>query len=318
METTTTPRTTAKDFFLWVGAMVALYWSAVSFIFLLFNYIDYSFPNPLSVMSDPYSGGLPFEMASLFVLVPLFIALMHYIRRDIRSDAAHKKIWVRNWGIILTLFIAGLTIAGDIIALLTAFFSGDELTITFLLKVLVVLVIAALGFAYFTLDLRGYWDTNHKTERSFGFGLAAVVLIAIISGFFIVGTPAHARLMRLDNQRVSDLQSIQWQLVNYWQAKQKLPATLEGLSDPLAGYPIPTDPETNEPYEYAAKGNASFELCATFALENENPSTGIAYDVARPAKGSLTADSWAHANGRVCFDRTIDPELYPPTTNMVR
>ena len=311
---TTSPRTTAKDFFLWAGAMVALYWSAIAFMFLLFNYIDYSFPNTLSGMSDPYSGGLPFEMASLFVLVPLFIALIHFIRKDIRIDASHKELWVRHWGIILTLFAAGFTIAGDIIALLTAFFSGDELTSTFLLKVLVVLVVAAVGFAYFMLDLRGYWDANHKKERSFGIGLATIVLLSIIAGFFIVGTPSHARLMRVDNQRVSDLQTIQWQLVNYWQAKQELPKTLTDLADPLSGYSIPVDPETGDSYEYNVVSPTSFELCADFAVANDNPSTNpYAYDAARPVKSALTTDSWAHTDGHVCFSRTIDPERYPPT-----
>jgi len=317
MESTTTRAgVTAKDFFLWAGAMIALYWSAVAFMFLLFNYIDYMLPNSLQWRVDPYQGGMPFEMASLIVLVPLFVTLMYFIRRDIRADVSRSDLWVRRWGIILTLFIAGITIAGDAITLLSALFSGEDLTGAFLLKVFVVLVIAGMGFTYFMLDLRDYWNTNRNKERTFGISLMAVTLMAIFSGFLIVGTPSQARLMRIDTQRVSDLQSIQWQLVNYWQAKQSLPDSLERLTDPFSGFSAPLDPDTGAPYEYRILSLTSFELCAMFAQANSNSSINT-YEVVRPAKDGATTDSWAHDKGRVCFTRTIDPELYPPTASKV-
>jgi len=312
-----TARVTAKDFFLWAGAMIALYWSAVAFMFLLFSYIDYTLPNSLQWRVDPYEGGMPFQMASLLVLVPVFVTLLYFIRRDIRSDSSRTELWVRRWGIISTLFIAGITVAGDAITLLSAFFSGDELTGAFLLKVLVVLVVAATGFTYFMLDLRDYWNINRSKERAFGISLIGVALVAIFSGFLIVGTPSQARLMRIDTQRVSDLQSIQWQLVNYWQAKQSLPDSLETLTDPLSGFSAPRDPDTDASYEYKIVSSTSFELCAVFSEANSNPSINT-YEVVRPAKDGAITDSWAHDKGRTCFTRTIDPELYPATPKVVR
>ena len=65
-------KTTPKDFFLWAGAMITLYASIVAFITLLFNYINFAFPDPLQYMGDPYSGGIPYQMASLIVLTPVF------------------------------------------------------------------------------------------------------------------------------------------------------------------------------------------------------------------------------------------------------
>src|SRR6185437_16000608 len=140
------PKTTPKDFFLWAGAMLALYVSVVSFISLLFNYLNYAFPDLLSYYpADPYQSGISYEMASLITLFPIFLVLFWLIHRDIKRDATRTQIWVRRWALMLTLFIAGATIAVDLIVLLTAFFNGEEITTRFVLKVLIVLLVAAAG-----------------------------------------------------------------------------------------------------------------------------------------------------------------------------
>ena len=307
-----TPKVTPKDFFLWFGTMLTFYWSVIAFIFLLFNYIDYAFPNVLAYVPDPYMGGMPYEMASLIVLVPVYIALALIIRRGIALDPSKKDIWVRRWAIILTLFVAGASIAIDIITLLTSFLSGDEITTAFALKVLIVFLVAVAVFMHFIADLKGYWDRYRARERYVCTAVGILAAVAVIAGFFIVGTPYEARQMRFDAQRVTDLQSIQGQVVNYWQSKETLPPTLAALSDSIGGYGVPVDPETSEAYEYSVVGARSFELCAMFARPGESP----AY--ARPVSVKGTVDTWAHAAGRVCFTRTIDPQLYPPFSQTAR
>src|SRR5271170_5581203 len=101
-------KATPKDFFLWAAAMIALYWSVISFIYLVFNYINYTFPTPTSFGPvDPYQSGVGYEMASIIVLFPIYLILMWFIRRDIARDPSRKNIWVRRWALILTLFVTG-------------------------------------------------------------------------------------------------------------------------------------------------------------------------------------------------------------------
>jgi hypothetical protein len=92
-----THKVTPKDFFLWAGAMVGLYGSVISFITLIFAYIDQAFPDALEASMyynyDPYSGSIRFAMASLIVLVPVTILLLQLIRKDIAKD--HAKADVR-------------------------------------------------------------------------------------------------------------------------------------------------------------------------------------------------------------------------------
>lgn len=290
-------RVTPKDFFLWIGSLTALYLSAFSFVFLLFNYIDRAFPNALAYVPNPYDGGMPFEMAALAVLVPVYVALTRTIHRFIARDSSRAEVWVRRWAVILTLFIAGVTVTIDAITLLAKFFRGEELTVAFLLKAFVVLIVAALAFWYFIYDLRGYWDAHRARGRILGTAFAAAGFLAIAAGFFIVGTPRDARLARLDGQRAADLQSLQYQIASYWQEKRVLPSSLSALADPFSGYLEPKDPESSAAYEYAATGERAFELCATFDRANA------------PVRAE---DPWTHPAGRTCFVRSIDPDHYPP------
>jgi len=304
-------KATPKDFFLWMGAMVSLYASIVAFLSLLFSYINHAMPDTaLGYYTDPYAS-IAYEMASLIVFAPLFLILMRVIRRDIARDTTRNEVWVRRWALFLTLFIAGLTIAIDLIVLLTAFLSGEALTAAFLLKVLVVLLVAGAGFLHFMADLRGYWTKNARYARYINWAVGALVVVSILAGFFIVGTPAEARKTRLDNQRISDLQTIQWQVVNYWQQKERLPVALADLDDPIAGYTNPRDPQSGEMYVYRPGQGLSFTLCAVFETEGTADWSGAEAMPVR-AYGTIEGD-WAHGAGETCYTRTIDPERYPAT-----
>jgi hypothetical protein len=144
-------KATPKDFFLWAGAMVALYGGVIAFISLIFSYINHAMPGQFDYYGDPYSA-ISYQMASLIVLAPLFLVLMRSIRRAIAQDHSRSEVWVRRWALFLTLFVAGATIAIDLIVLLTTFLNGEELSARFLLKVLVVLLVAAAGFMHFWAD----------------------------------------------------------------------------------------------------------------------------------------------------------------------
>lgn len=307
------PKTTPKDFFLWAGAMVALYVAVFNYIALLWDYINYTFPDPLAYyVSDPYQSGISWEMASLIVLSPLFLFLMWYIHRSIRADATRADIWVRKWALFLTLFVAGFSIAVDLIYVLYTFLNGSDLTARFLLKALVVLMVAAIGFMHFIADLWGYWEKYPGRNKMVAWATGILVLVSIVAGFFIVGSPSQARLVRFDDQKTQDLQNIQSQVVNYWQSKQKLPASLSDLNDPLSNYTIPTDPQAEDSYTYKPTGTMSFQLCATFNVVSHNGSSATTVPVPTGIPGKGISDNWQHTAGSQCFDRTIDPERYPP------
>lgn len=311
------PQATPKDFFLWAGAMLALYGSVIAFIALVFDYINYALPDTaLNYYVDPYQGGVAYEMASLIVLAPVFLILMRVIRRNIAADPSRSEVWVRRWALFLILFLAGATMVIDLIVLIYTFLSGEELGARFLLKVLLVLLVAAAGFMHFSADLWGYWEKNPAYARYINWATGLLVALTILAGFLIIGSPQSQRELRLDNQRVSDLQSLQSQIVSYYQQKERLPQNLADLNDPLSYYVVPVDPETGVDYGYrttnAPNANPSFEVCATFTTQ----SAGTDPSYAEPMGRYVGMDSkWEHGVGQTCFERVIDPELYPTYPN---
>jgi len=302
-------RNLPRDVFLHLFAMVALYWVAISFITLCWQYVNYFFPDVLAIRygSQSYVGIMRFVVSSLVILFPLFILASWQLNRIYRKETEVRDSKVRKWLIYLTLFIASLITVGDLISVIYNLLGGD-VTIKFLLKALSVLVVTGVIFWYYLDDVR---RKKPSDMAKYVAGISAlVVLILVIGAFFIIGSPQSARLAQFDQQRVYDLQNIQSQVVNYWQLKGVLPTTLTDLNNFISGYMIPSDPETNQPYVYAVKnaGNLTFELCTTFKTNSvqSGPVKAIS------PQGVYSPQNFDHAKGYTCFERTIDPQLYPP------
>ncbi len=310
-------KTTPKDFFLWIGIIITLYVSAVSLLTLLFQYIDVLFGDVIkSAFYDPFSGAIRFAIASLIVIFPLYIYLTRIINKDIRQNSAKKEIGVRKWLIFLTLFVAGVTIIVDLIVLINTFLGGEEMTYGFILKVLSVLVIMGGVFMYYLYDLRGVWENSEKTSKMIGGIVSALVLSTIIGGFFIIGSPQSMRDIRYDQDKISGLRSIQRQIISFYQQKGELPLKLEDLEDPLVGFNLPKDSQTEKSYKYEVVEGLTFKLCADFNKE----SRGYEEDIEKLIQldgNSLNFrrvfddENWAHGAGEVCFKRTIDPDKFP-------
>lgn len=312
-----TPKTTAKDFFLHLGAVVALYSSVFALLDLIFSVVNYFLPDQLAGYF--YANQVAWPISILIVFVPLLYVLEGVIAKDTTAHPEKKDLWVRRWRIYLTLFLTGLTIAISLIALINVYLNG-EIGWRLTWKVIATVIVAGAVFKYYFFSLNETHRFAKIGKMGSKWGGLAIVIAAIVMGFVAVGSPTHQRNIRFDSQRMNDLQNIQWQIVSHWQQKQKLPATLVDLKDSISGNVIPNDPETAKPYEYAVKSATSFDICANFALKNEDTKGQGSYygggrdiAVSYPSYGGDPAnENWKHEAGRTCFTRTIDPERYPP------
>lgn len=302
-------KTSPKDFFLYLGSIVALYGASISLLNLLFDVINAAFPDVLNYNPDAFSSSIRLSIATLVIFFPAYLVLSKFLNKDMKSHPEKRNLGVRKWLIYLTLFISGLVVATDLIVLINTFLSG-EITLRFLLKVSSVLIVADLIFGYYFYDLRDKWKEKKKFLKIFTFAVSLFVLASIVFAFVIVGSPKTQRLRRIDSQKVSDLQNIQWQIINYWQQKTKLPASLDDLKDPLSGFVLPQDPE-GKIYSYEVVGKYSFILCADFNLD-ASAQIGKGNIKSVPAPYDYQSENWSHGIGNQCFDRVIDPERYPP------
>jgi hypothetical protein len=309
------PKTTPKDFFLWVGAIVTLYVSAISLLTLLFQYIDILFNDPLKNFYDPYSGAIRFAIASLIIIFPLYIYLTRILNQDIRLNPEKKDVGVRKWLIYLTLFVAGVTVIIDLIILINTFLGGEELTYGFILKVFSVLVVIGGVFLYYLYDLKGKWEADRKLSQTIGAFVVVAIVAVIVYGFFVMGSPQSQRLVRFDQEKIRDLSSIQWQIINFYQQKERLPENLEELKDPLTGFILPEDSQTESAYGYTFISGLTFELCADFNKESRYYEEGVkSPELAQRSiqyRPIFDDENWTHGVGETCFERTIDPDKFP-------
>lgn len=309
-------KTSSRDFFLYLLAVVTLYVSTWRFIDLLFDCINKIFPDKLEPVYF-YSGAfatMRISVAVLIIVFPVYLGVTWFLRKDMIRHSEKRELRVRRWLLNLTLFLAAVMIIADLVTLIYWFLEG-ELTLRFALKVLVVLIVAAGIFGYYIWDLRRETTPESKPSRILAGVVFIVVLAGIVWGFVLMGSPATQRMRRFDEQRVNHLQTLQGEITNYYIQKQRLPASFEDLQDPIRGFVPPLDPDTGAQYEYKLLKPLSFELCAVFGLESftSGQKAGVRYMMPPdtvPYPAGFYQQNWDHGKGRVCFERTIDPELY--------
>lgn len=326
---------TPKFFFLSIGVVASLIASVSAFISLIFSALDHVFPDVLTASYQYGYASYSFDqmrssIALLIIIFPVFLVLSHFWTKSFKSGLSHWNEVLKRWALYLVIFLASIMVVVDLVTLVRYFVSG-EITVRFILKVLTVLISAKIVGVYYLSELGVKVPLVPKRKNILYTAISSIlVLFAVVYGFIVMGGPGSQRDLRLDQRRIEDLQSIQYQVINFWQQKEKLPASLDELKNPISNYMVPQDPEFEKglSYEYKKindktnKLNPSFELCATFTLPMPKgyvegssgygvmPSKDVAVS-SMPYPGGVN-DSWDHQEGRTCFEREIDPELYPP------
>src|SRR6185503_591876 len=158
------PKSSPKDVFMHLMVFVALYVSVVSLIALLFQCINYWYPDPLNYYYEYALDGIRWSASALIVMYAVYVGVSWMINKELKSEPAKKNIKVRKWLVYLTLFASALTVIIDVISLIYNYLGGDIST-RFFLKILAVLVVAGLVFGYYLWDLKT--GTNRKKLKIF-------------------------------------------------------------------------------------------------------------------------------------------------------
>jgi len=103
--------------------------------------------------SSGVNNAIRWSAAILIVAFPVYLLMMWLINKDIALMPARRELRVRKWLGYLTLFIAAITAIIDVGTLVYNLLGG-ELTTRFILKILVVLAVAATVFFYYLRELR--------------------------------------------------------------------------------------------------------------------------------------------------------------------
>lgn len=150
-----------RDVFTHLLAIVALYASAISFLVLVFQFVNVQFPDVLSGdyfgMQGAYSA-MRFAIATLLVVFPVYLFTTRFLNKSYDANPTKRDLRIRKWLIYFTLFVTALVVIGDLVTLINNFLSG-EITLRFILKTLAVFFVAGSTFFYYFVDIK-----KHNTE----------------------------------------------------------------------------------------------------------------------------------------------------------
>lgn len=293
-----------RNFALQLGALICLYVSIGSIIALLFGLINLSFPDAAYYWeAQSATDSIRFSLAMLVVFFPAYIVLTRIVNKLRRADVEGAYLSVTKWLVYLSLLIAGGVLLGDLVSVIYTFLNG-EITVRFILKVLVILLWLGLAFYYYLKDVQGYWVTHEKESKLFGLATIIAVAVIVVLGFLNIETPEAVREMRIDDAQVSDLQSIHYQIQEYYFVQGALPANLEEAYGDL---PIPAAPEDRAPYTYEIETDTTYTLCANFVHSSpEDAYNRIAVPITEKNY------NWQHKEGNWCFERVVEQQVKLP------
>lgn len=294
------PHSKSKDLILNLGAIITLYTAAGALLNILFTVIDKAYP---AVGGYGYysSSSISFPVALLIVVFPIYLLLMWALDKNNMEGGA--IIGIRKFFLYVTIGISGGLIAGNLITILYRFIDGQELTASFLFKVLSLSSVALVVFAYYIADVYG------KILRPMGkisaIAATVVVGVVVVIAFSVIGSPRTQRLVRYDEAKISALQEISRQIEYFSERNKRLPTNLKEIESGYSYGISITDSQTNVPYEYRAISASSYELCAVFNSDAQTNSNYKSYY-------GYNSEMWGmYKKGRYCFTEKLINQPVP-------
>lgn len=126
-----------------------------------------------------------------------------------------------------------------------------------------------------------------NVSRLFALAGSLAVIMVVLAGLYLGGSPSEQRLFRLDERRVDDLRRLARVIEAYWDKTQRLPQELEELVDGQRLGSMPLDPLSRTTYIFEPIALNAYRLCAEFSRSSRNPEP---------------KDFWGHKAGYQCFD----------------
>ena len=130
------------------------------------------------------------------------------------------------------------------------------------------------------------------------FTVFVIALIAV--GFVIGGTPISVRDMAIDSTRISNFNSIQYAVENYYQTHNSLPQSLLDLPSTLTT----TDPQTQKPFDYKMVSQTNYQLCTVFSTDSKSNSQLV---------DTYSASTDQHKKGYDCITYILPARVAKPT-----
>ena len=291
----------AQFAFFYLLSLVSLVFVSISTGMIIFQIINKTIVDDLTLAPGGFMQEvLRFAISAIIVAAPIYFAMMWLINKNLLSGNLEKESGVRKWLTYFILLVSAVVMIGWFIATVGSFLNG-ELTTKFILKALTSILISALIFSYYLYDIRrADVSKNNNIIRVYYYGSIAIALVALVSAFFFIDSPAKVRVQKYDQAITNKFSQIDYAINAYYGENKKLPENLKDLIGGGSTYYILeneiTDPATGVAFVYKVDAKDSYELCATFKTENKSQAND---------KSVYTDTRWLHDIGYQCLKQRI-------------
>jgi hypothetical protein len=294
----------AKYAFYYLLSLVALIFVSVSVGLISFGIISQTVADALALNSyNNFNGQYRFAISALLIATPIFYVINNLISRGLKSKELDQESGIRRWLTYLILLVSSVTVLGVFISVINNFLSG-EMTLSFVLKALTMLIISGSVFSFYLYDIRRADATQKdKVVKIFFFASLVLIVAAFVAAWFFMESPREARNRRLDQIVINNIYSLESAVNSYYDTKNVLPNSLDDIKNSPEIYynsaeEAMVDPETGTAIKYIKIDATHFEFCATFrtsSYEENGTRPTMAY-----ANGSKE-----HEAGYQCFKSQV-------------
>lgn len=311
----------AKYAFYYLLSLVALIFVSISVGMIAFGIISQTVADTLALNSyGDYNGQFRFAISALLIATPIFFVINRFINRGLQSKELDQESGIRRWLTYLILLVSSITVLGIFISVINNFLNG-ELTLSFVLKALTMLIISGSVFSFYLYDIKRADATKKdKVVKIFFFVSLTLIVAAFVAAWFFMESPKEARNRRLDQIVINRIYSLESATNEYYRTKHVLPDTLKEITDSPGYYNsmerMIIDPKTGQEkvIDYKKIDATNFEFCADFLASSYPSNTAT-----RPTI-NYSAGSKDHDAGYQCFKSEVwnEPDAINEKTIMAQ
>ena len=217
-------------------SFILLIMSATALGILYYQIINNYFSDPLALVHGSGSGvttsAIHYAIAVLMIGFPIYVLSLKLWFKRFGQDEEKVESKLTKWLTYLVLLATAITMIGDLVTALFYLLQG-EITARFFLKALTIFVIAGVIFGFYYLErkrVQYHKDVPDQTFKLFGWVVTGLVVIAVILGFVVGGSPKTERSRGFDSQRANDLSQLANCVSNYASNQKALPDSLNDLT----------------------------------------------------------------------------------------
>jgi hypothetical protein len=289
-------------------SLVTLGFTATNVGIIIFQIINKSITDLTEGFNSNYSAyALKFAISTIIVSAPIFFISVWQINKNLFLGLLDKNSCIRKWLTYFILFVSSVTITSYLVLLIFNFLNG-ELTIKFILKTVVAIIISGIVFSYYFYDIKKIVEkTKSKITQIYFYGSIIIIITTLIAGCFFVESPQETRNKKQDYMVLEKFNNLERAINSYYSSKKKLPKNFEKLlSNGFIQNANETEnSKTKEKFEYKIISEDTYELCANFKTSNKNNYQTDDY--------RYLDNQWPHDKGYQCIKKPIfDPQITLP------